>query len=190
MRGPGLEPGAARVRLYAMMSSKTLRFSLFGLLILALAACDDGETTDLSTTSSLVSSPTTAGEVATTTTVAPGGDTTSTTLVGQPVAELRSRGPSVRPGRGDALHRYPCPGIYRCRPRELRRRPCRQWRDHLRRRDLQRPGAVDAYRKPEAERTEGETQLIDQHHFASVQNGTTVVYRGRSPTQASSSSAS
>ena len=34
------------------------------------------------------------------------------------------------------------------------------------------PGAVDAYRKPEAERTEGETQLIDQHHLASVQNGT------------------
>ena len=40
------------------------------------------------------------------------------------------------------------------------------------------PGAVDAYRKPEAERTEGETQLIEEHHLASVQNGTTVVFRG------------
>jgi hypothetical protein len=40
------------------------------------------------------------------------------------------------------------------------------------------PGAIDAFRKPEAERTEGETQLIEEHHFASVQNGTTVVFRG------------
>jgi hypothetical protein len=38
--------------------------------------------------------------------------------------------------------------------------------------------AVEAYRKPEAERTEEETQLIQQHHFASVQNAGVVVFRG------------
>ena len=106
-----LEPGATRVRLYVMMSSRALRFSLSGLLILALAACDDGETTDLSTTSSLLASPTTGGEVATTTTVAPGGDTTSTSLVGEPVASYEVVARVSRPRGRDALHRHPWRGI-------------------------------------------------------------------------------
>src|SRR5687767_14753256 len=94
-----------------MMSSKTLRLGLFGLLVLGLVACDDGETTDLSTTSSLIASPTTGGEVATTTTVAAGGDTTSTTLVGQAVAghEVVAR---VSDPAGETLFIVIPPGAY------------------------------------------------------------------------------
>ncbi len=162
-----------------MISSKTLRLGLFGLLILALAACDDGETTDLSTTSSLVSSPTTgAGGEATTTTVATGGDTTSTTLVGQQVAghEVVAR---VSDPAGETLFIVIPPGAYTDVDIEnfvvgLVDSGEITYGAEI----FDDNGAVDAYRKPEAERTEGETQLIDQHHFASVQNGTTVVYRG------------
>lgn len=38
--------------------------------------------------------------------------------------------------------------------------------------------ALDAYRLPEANRTEAETELIAQHHFASVVNADTLVFRG------------
>lgn len=160
------------------MSSRALRFSLSGLLILALAACDDGETTDLSTTSSLIASPTTGGEVATTTTVAPGGDTTSTTLVGQLVAshEVVAR---VSEPAGETLYIVIPEGAYTDVDVEnyvvgLVDSGEISFGAEI----FDDPGAVDAYRKPEADRTEGETQLIDQHHFASVQNGTTVVFRG------------
>ena len=162
-----------------MISSKTLRLGLFGLLVLALAACDDGETTDLSTTSSLVSSPTTgAGGVATTTTVAPGGDTTSTTLVGQQVAEYEVVARVSDPA-GETLFIVIPPGAYTDVDLEnfvvgLVDSGEITYGAEI----FDDNGAVDAYRKPEAERTEGETQLIEQHHFASVQNGTTVVYRG------------
>ena len=61
---------------------------LAGLLLVALAACDDGETTDISTTSSLISTATTVDGGAATTTSAPSEGATSapTTLVGQSVA--------------------------------------------------------------------------------------------------------
>jgi hypothetical protein len=38
--------------------------------------------------------------------------------------------------------------------------------------------AVEAYRKPEAERTDADNQLIQEHHFASVQNAGVVVFQG------------
>jgi len=162
-----------------MISSKTLRLGLFGLLVLALAACDDGETTDISTTSSLVSSPTTGGGGdSTTTTVATGGDTTSTTLVGQQVAgyEVVAR---VSDPAGETLFIVIPPGAYTDVDIEnfvvgLVDSGEITYGAEI----FDDNGAVDAYRKPEAERTEGETQLIEQHHFASVQNGTTFVYRG------------
>ena len=161
-----------------MMSSTTLRFGLFGLLVLALVACDDAETTDLSTTSSLVASPTTGGEVATTTTVAAGGDTTPTTLVGQQVAgyEVVAR---VSDPAGETLFIVIPPGAYTDVDIEnfvvgLVDSGEITYGAEI----FDDNGAVDAFRKPEAERTEGETQLIDQHHFASVQNGTTVIFRG------------
>jgi hypothetical protein len=161
-----------------MMPSKTLRLGLFGLMLLGLAACDDGETTDLSTTSSLVSSPTTGGEVATTTTVSAGGDTTSTTLVGQavPSHEVVAR---VSDPAGETLFIVIPPGAYTDVDIEnfvvgLVDSGEITYGAEI----FDDAGAVDAFRKPEAERTEGETQLIDQHHFASVQNGTTMIFRG------------
>ena len=162
-----------------MISSKTLRFGLFGLLVLALAACDDGETTDISTTSSLVSSPTTGGGGdSTTTTAATGGDTTSTTLVGQQVAEYEVVARVSDPA-GETLFIVIPPGAYTDVDIEnfvvgLVDSGEITYGAEI----FDDNGAVDAYRKPEAERTEGETQLIEQHHFASVQNGTTFVYRG------------
>ena len=161
-----------------MMSSKTFRLVLFGLLVVGLAACDDGETTDLSTTSSLIASPTTGGEVATTTTVAAGGDTTSTTLVGQAVAghEVVAR---VSDPAGETLFIVIPPGAYTDVDIEnfvvgLVDSGEITYGAEV----FDDAGAVDAFRKPEAERTEGETQLIDQHHFASVQNAGVVVFRG------------
>jgi len=161
-----------------MMSSKRLRFGLFGLLVLALVACDDGETTDLSTTSSLIASPTTGGEVATTTTVAAGGDTTPPTLVGQQVAghEVVAR---VSDPAGETLFIVIPPGAYTDVDIEnfvvgLVDSGEVTYGAEV----FDDPGAVDAFRKPETERTEGETQLIDQHHFATVQNGTSMIFRG------------
>src|SRR5688500_17742778 len=73
-----------------MSSWKTVRFALSGLLLVAVAACDGDETTDLSTTSSVIAAPvTTAGENGTTTSVSSGGEgATSTTLQGQQVADF------------------------------------------------------------------------------------------------------
>jgi hypothetical protein len=162
-----------------MMSSKTLRFALFGVLLLAVAACDGEETTDLSTTSSLVASPTTAaGGAETTTSVGAGGEATSTTLRGETVSgyEVVARESDTA---GETLYILVPPGAYTDVDIEnfvvgLVDEGTVSFGAEV----FDDPGAVDAFRKPEAERTEGETQLIDEHHFASVQNGTTVVFRG------------
>lgn len=47
--------------------------------------------------------------------------------------------------------------------------------------------AVDAYRLEETERTEEQVELLSRHHFASVTNGDTLVFRG--PFEASGSMA-
>jgi hypothetical protein len=161
-----------------MMSSKASRCALFGLLVLVLAACDDGETTDLSTTSSLIASPTTRGESAATTTTPAAGATTSTSLVGQTVAgyEVVAR---VSDPAGETLYIVIPPAAYTDVDIEnfvvgLVEDGTVTYGAEV----FDDTGSVDAFRKPEAERTEGETQLIDQHHFASVQNASIVVYRG------------
>ena len=110
--------------------------------------------------------------------MATGGDTTSTTLVGQQVAEYEVVARVSDPA-GETLFIVIPPGAYTdvdienfvvglVDSGEITY-GAEVFDDN---------GAVDAYRKPEAERTEGETQLIEQHHFASVQNGTTFIYRG------------
>ena len=38
--------------------------------------------------------------------------------------------------------------------------------------------ALEAYQKPEADRTEDELALIEQHHFVTLQNGDTIIFRG------------
>jgi hypothetical protein len=161
-----------------MKSSNALRLALSGLLLFAVAACDGEETTDLSTTSSLIASPTTGAGAETTTSLAGGGDSTTTSLRGETVGghEIVARESDTA---GETLFIVVPPGAYTDVDIENfvvglvddgTVTFAAEVFDH--------PGAVDAYRKPEAERTEGETQLIDEHHFASVQNGTTVVFRG------------
>jgi hypothetical protein len=162
-----------------MKSSTALRLALFGLLALGVAACDDGETADLSTTSSLIASPTTGGEEAAATTTVPAEAAgTSTSLVGQSVSgyEVVAR---VSEPAGETLFIVIPPGAYTDVDIEqfvvgLVDTGTVTYGAEV----FDDPGAVDAYRKPEAERTEGETQLIAQHHFASVQNGTTMIFRG------------
>jgi hypothetical protein len=151
-----------------------------GALLLVLGACDDGETTDLSTTSSLISSATTtgAGEAATTTSAPADAAAASTTLVGQSVAgyEVVAR---VSDPAGETLFITVPPGAYTEVDIEnfavgLVDNGTVTYGAEI----FDDAAAVEAYRKPEAERTEAETQLIQQHHFASIQNAGVVVFRG------------
>jgi hypothetical protein len=163
-----------------MMSSNVLRFALLGLLLFAVAACDGDETTDLSTTSSLIAGPTTgAGDEGTTTSVPSDGDgTTTTTLRGERVSGHEVVGRESDPA-GETVYIVVPPGAYTDVDLEnfvigLVDDGTVTYAAEV----FDDPGAVDAFRKAEAERTEGEVQLIEDHHFASVQNGTTVVFRG------------
>lgn len=164
-----------------MSPSRALRFSLVGALLLVAGACDDGETTELSTTSSLISAATTAepGDAAGTSTTAPAdGAATSTTLVGQSVAgyEVVAR---VSDPAGETLFITIPPAAYTDVDIEnfavgLVENGTVTYGAEI----FDDAVAVEAYRKPEAERTEEETQLIQQHHFASIQNAGVVVFQG------------
>jgi hypothetical protein len=148
-------------------------------LLVVLAACDDGETTDLSTTSSLISSATTGDSAASTTTMPPNGSTmVSTTLVGETVSgyEVVAR---VSDPAGETLFVVIPPAAYTDVDIEnfavgLVDNGTVTYGAEI----FSDTAAVDAFRKPEAERTEEETQLIEQHHFASIQNAGVVVFRG------------
>ena len=163
-----------------MTPSRAFRFALVCTLLLVLAACDDPETTDISTTSSLVSSATTTGDAAASTTTAPpaNGSTTVTTLVGQQVAnyEVVAR---VSDPAGEVLFIVIPPAAYTDVDIEnfavgLVDNGTVTYGAEI----FDDNAAVEAYRKPEAERTEEETALIQQHHFASVQKAGVVVFRG------------
>jgi hypothetical protein len=146
-----------------------------------LGACDDPETTDISTTSSLVSSATTveSGDTSGTSTTAPAdGASPSTTLVGQSVAEYEVVARVSEP-EGEILFITIPPAAYTDVDIEnfavgLVEDGTVTYGAEI----FDDAAAVDAYRKPEAERTEEETQLISDHHFASIQNAGVVVFRG------------
>lgn len=156
-----------------------MRFvALTGLLLLGLAACDGDETTDISTTSSLIATPATEGGGTTTTSAMPAGESPTTTLAGETVSgyEVVAR---VSDTAGETLFILIPPGAYTDVDIEnfvvgLVDDGTVTFGAEV----FDDPGAIDAFRKPEAERTEGETQLIEDHHFASVQNGSTVAFRG------------
>jgi hypothetical protein len=157
--------------------SKPARFgALLVVSALLLVGCD-GETADLTTTSSLVSGPSPSVE-ATTTSVAPNGETTTTPLVGESVAghEIVARESDTA---GETLYIVIPPGAYTDVDIEnfvhdLVESGTVTFGAQI----FDDPAAVDAFRKPEADRTEEETALIDQHHFVTVSNGTTVQYQG------------
>ncbi|HEX6145229.1 MAG TPA: hypothetical protein VF083_00535 [Acidimicrobiia bacterium] len=162
-----------------MKSSHMMRLAVSGLLLLVVAACNGDETTDLSTTSSLIASPTSvAGSETTTSVGAGGGDSTTTSLRGESVSGHEIVARESDPA-GETLFVLIPPGAYTDVDIEnfvvgLVDDGTVTFGAEV----FDDPGAIDAYRKPEAERTEGEVQLIEDHHFASIQNGSTVVFRG------------
>ncbi len=160
-----------------MSFSKLIRYvALSGLVVLVVAACDDNAA-ELSTTSSLVSGPSPTGE-STTTSVTPGGESTTTSLVGQSVAEHEIVARETETA-GETLYIVVPPGDYTDVDIEnfvldLVEGGTATFGAEI----FDDAAAVEAYRKPEVERTAEETALIDLHHFVSLQNGTTMVFRG------------
>ena len=160
-----------------MTRSKMLRRgALCALVTLTIAACD-GDGAELTTTSSLLSSPTSAAE-SPTTSVAPGGASTTTTLVGEPVgdSEIVARESEAA---GETLYIVVPPGAYTDVDIEnfvldLIEDGVASFGAEI----FDDDAAVEAYRTPEAERTEEQSALVDQHHFASLVDGTTIEFRG------------
>ena len=160
-----------------MNSSRRFVYLILSPLVaLVVAACDSGETA-LSTTSSVIAGQSTTAE-ATTTSVAGGGGGATTTLVGESVGTYEIVARESDTG-GETLFIVIPPGAYTDVDIENFML------------DLVEGGtatfgaevfgdaaAVDAFRKPEAERTADETALIAEHHLASLENGTTIVFRG------------
>ena len=152
-------------------------------LVLALAllavACNP-EQVDLSTTSSLITGTTTeaagSGDATTTTTEAAGA--TATTLLGQTVAnyEVVAR---ISSDNGETLYILIPEGAYTDVDLE-------QFVGDLKESDPQLFGAevfddeqgVQAFPIPEAQRTEAQQQLLDEHHLISLVGGNTIVFQG------------
>jgi len=150
---------------------------------MALAACD-GDATELTTTSSLVSSPSSIAVSPTTTADPASAESTTTSLVGQAVGENYEIVARESDTVGETLYLVIDPGAYTDVDIEnfildLYEGDVATFGAEI----FDDQAAVDAYRKPEAERTEAETALVEQHHFASLVNGTTIQFRG--PLQAS-----
>jgi hypothetical protein len=159
-----------------------LIISLIATLGLLSAACDSGDA-ELSTTSSLITdgSGGTGGEPGSdvsTTSTTPGDSETSTTLRGTNVDsyEVVAREPS---DAGEILYIVIPQADYTDVDLE-------NFVGDLLERDIVTSGAeifddvlaLDAYRLAEADRTEADNELIAQHHFASVENADTLVFRG------------
>jgi hypothetical protein len=163
-----------------MKSSHLPRYLfLTGLLVLTTAACDGDDPADLSTTTSVISGGTSSGDASTTTTVSAGeGSAPSTTLVGQTVDsyEIVAR---ESDSAGETIYVVVPPGDYTDVDMEnfvldLVESGTATFGAEV----FDDGAAVEAYRKPEAERTPEETESIGLHHFVSLQNGTTLVFRG------------
>lgn len=151
------------------------------LLALALAlsavACNQEEA-ELSTTSSLITGTTEATASDETTTTAGAGDASTTTLRGETVAtyEVVAR---ISSDNGETLYILIPEGAYTDVDLE-------QFVGDLKESDPQLFGAevfddeqaVQAFPIPEAQRTEAQQQLLDDHHLISLVGGDTIVFRG------------
>jgi len=154
--------------------------SLIAILGLVSAACDSGDA-ELSTTSSLI----TDGNEGT---GGPGDDTTTTTTPGESDPSTTLRGSNVdsyevvarEPGESGEILFIVIPQA------DYTDVDIENFVGDLLERDIVTSGAeifddvlaLDAFRVAEADRTEAETALIVQHHFASVVNADTLVFRG------------
>lgn len=159
------------------MNVRQISISLAPLLALSLlAAACDGEDPALTTTSSLVTDP--GEEGSPTTTVAPSEDVTSTTLVGESVGsyEIVAREPVTD---GEVVYIVIGPGAYTDVDLEnflldLYEQGIATYGAEI----FNDAAAADAYLKAEAERTEEEVTLIEQHHLASLVGGTIIRFQG------------
>ena len=162
-----------------MKLPKPLRF--FGVLLVlgvVLSACD-AETANLSTTSSLLTEAPddTAGEQRATTT-SEATATTSRVLVGAAVDsyEIIARDST---SNGEILYIVLPQRAYTDVDLEnfvgdLMESGAVTWGAEI----FDDVLAVDAFAKSEAERSEEEVALLEQHHFASLLNGNTIRYQG------------
>ncbi|MCH8984235.1 MAG: hypothetical protein IH943_09095 [Acidobacteria bacterium] len=150
---------------------------LAGLVVMALflSACDSEEA-ELTTTSTLVTEAPAPAD-STTTTVAPSEATTSTT-VGSSVASFdvvaREAGDA-----GDIVYIVIPQAAYTDVDMEnfvgdLLEDGIATWGAEI----FDDIVALEAYQKDEADRTEEEVELIDQHHFVSLVNGDTIRFQG------------
>ena len=150
---------------------------LAGLVVMALflSACDSEEA-ELTTTSTLVTEAPAPAD-STTTTVAPSEATTSTT-VGSSVASFdvvaREAGDA-----GDIVYIIIPQAAYTDVDMEnfvgdLLEDGIATWGAEI----FDDIVALEAYQKDEADRTEEEVELIDQHHFVSLVNGDTIRFQG------------
>jgi hypothetical protein len=144
---------------------------------LSAVACNQEEA-ELSTTSSLITGTTEATASDETTTTSGAGDASTTTLRGQTVAtyEVVAR---ISSDNGETLYILIPEGAYTDVDLE-------QFVGDLKESDPQLFGAevfddeqaVQAFPIPEAQRTEAQQQLLDDHHLISLVGGDTIVFRG------------
>lgn len=163
------------------MNVRRLSLSVAPLLALALlATACDGEEASLTTTSSLVTGPSDDGSptTTTTTTVPASGEGATTTLVGEAVGsyEIVAREPVTD---GEVVYIVIGPGAYTDVDLEnflldLYEQGIATYGAEI----FDDAAAADAYLKAEAERTEEEVTLIEQHHLASLVGGTIIRFQG------------
>lgn len=153
---------------------------LVAMLGLVAAACSDDGGVELSTTSSLVTGTTSPPSDNATTTVGDDdpGSTTPTTLVGETVTsfEVVAR---LSDDNGETLHILIPGGAYTDVDLEnfvgdLKDGDPELWGAEV----FDDPDAIDAYVIPEEQRTGEQQELVSTHHFVSLVNGDTIVYRG------------
>ncbi|MGH8944559.1 MAG: hypothetical protein ACRDVL_00220 [Acidimicrobiia bacterium] len=146
-------------------------------LALLAVACNP-EQADLTTTSSLITGTTEAADSGDTTTTTEAAAASTTTLVGETVAtyEVVAR---ISSDNGETLYILIPEGAYTDIDLE-------QFVGDLKESDPQLFGAevfddeqaVQAFPIPEAQRTEAQQQLLDDHHLISLVGGNTIVFRG------------
>ena len=150
---------------------------LAGLVVMALflSACDSEEA-ELTTTSTLVTEAPAPAD-STTTTVAPSEATTSTTVGSSvPSFEVVAREAG---DAGDIVYIVIPQAAYTDVDMEnfvgdLLEDGIATWGAEI----FDDIVALEAYQKDEADRTEEEVELIDQHHFVSLVNGDTIRFQG------------
>lgn len=144
---------------------------------LALLGACQGEAAELTTTSSLVASPTTIPGSSTTSAPTP-EETTTTTLSGQPVDDYDIVARASSP-EGETLYIVVPSGAYTDVDVEdfviaLVEEEVATYGAEI----FDDPAAVDAYLRPEEERTEEDQALIDEHHLASLIEANRIRFRG------------